>query len=444
MHFFATVDWVIFAASLALQQLSKLRDDKINEQRYTSTKIKEEVYMDFISHRMARIKPSPTLEIAARAAKLKALGNDVIGLAAGEPDFDTPHHIKDAAIKALSQGKTKYTAVEGTLALRKAIAKKFKQENNLDYEPDQIIVGSGAKHVIFNAFLATLNPGDEVIIPAPFWVSYPDMVELAEGVPIIVRCTPEDNLKLTPETLEENITPRTKWVILNSPNNPTGMVYEKEELEALAAVLRRFPYVHILSDDIYEHLVYDGVEFNTLASITPDLKEKILTVNGVSKTYSMTGWRIGYGAGPRPLIEAMTIIQSQSTSNANSIAQEAALAALEGPQDFLIKWIKVYADRRNKAFEILSVIPGLTCLKPQGAFYIYPFCGALMGKKTPSGDILTSDTDLAAYLLEAVGVAVVPGAAFGLSPSFRISYAMDTELLLEACRRISQAIQLLK
>lgn len=400
--------------------------------------------MEFISHRMARIKPSPTLVISARAAEMKSLGGDVIGLAAGEPDFDTPQHIKDAAIAALSQGKTKYTAVEGTLALRKAIAKKFKQENNLDYTPDQIIVGIGAKHVIFNAFLATLNPGDEVIIPAPFWVSYPDMVELAEGVPVIVRCTAEDHLKLTPETLSEHITPRTKWLILNSPNNPSGMVYSKVELEALAAVLRKFPHVHILSDDIYEHLVYDDVEFNTLASVAPDLKDRVLTVNGVSKTYSMTGWRIGYGAGPKSLIAAMAILQSQSTSNANSIAQEAALAALEGPQDFLIEWKKTYVERRNKALQILNEIPGLVCLKPQGAFYIYILCSDLMGKQTPSEGTITSDADLGAYLLEAVGVAVVPGAAFGLSPYFRISYAMDTGLLLEACNRISQAIQLLK
>lgn len=400
--------------------------------------------MEFISHRMARIKPSPTLVISARAAEMKALGDDVIGLAAGEPDFDTPQHIKDAAIAALSQGKTKYTAVEGTLALRKAIVKKFKRENNLDYQPDQIIVGMGAKQVIFNALLATLNPKDEVIIPAPFWVSYPDMVELAEGVPVIVRCTLEDHLKLTPENLTENITARTKWLILNSPNNPSGMVYTKSELEALASVLRHFPHVHILSDDIYEHLVYDEMEFNTLATVAPDLKERILTVNGVSKTFAMTGWRIGYGAGPRPLIEAMTILQSQSTSNANSIAQEATIAALEGPQDFLIQWKKIYVERRDSAFKILNETPGLVCVKPQGAFYIYLSCAALMGKQAPSGDMITSDTEIAAYLLESVGVAVVPGAAFGLSPYFRISYALDTPLLLDACHRISQAIQLLK
>lgn len=400
--------------------------------------------MDFISHRMTRIKPSPTLRISARAAEMKASGEDVIGLAAGEPEFDTPRHIRDGAVAALDQGKTRYTSVEGTLALRKAIAKKFKRENNLEYEPNQIIVGSGAKHVIFNAFLATLNPGDEVIIPAPFWVSYPDMVELAEGVPVIAHCRAEDSLKLTPELLREHITPKTKWLILNSPNNPSGMVYTKAELETLAKVLRDFPHIHILSDDIYEHLVYDEVEFYTIAAVAPDLKDRVLTVNGVSKTYAMTGWRIGYGAGPRALIEAMSILQSQSTSNANSIAQEATIAALEGTQDFLPTWKALYAERRNKALEILNAIPGISCLKPQGAFYLYPFCGALMGKHTPSGQLISSDTDLAEYLLESVGVAIVPGSAFGLSPYFRISYALETDRLLEACHRISQAIQVLR
>ena len=400
--------------------------------------------MELISHRMARIKPSPTLAIASRAAEMKASGKDVIGLAAGEPDFDTPQHIKDGAITALEQGKTKYTAVEGTLALRKAIAKKFLKENNLEYQPNQIIVGTGAKQVIFNAFLATLNPGDEVLIPAPFWVSYLDIVAFMEGIPVIVQCTTEDNLKLTPALLEAHITPRTKWLILNSPNNPSGMVYTKAELEALAAVLRRFPHVYIMSDDIYEHLTYDKVEFHTLAQVAPDLKERTLTINGVAKTYAMTGWRIGYGAGPRLLIEAMAILQSQSTSNANSIAQEATIAALEGPQAFLVEWKQCYQERRDKALAILNAVPGLVCLKPQGAFYIYPSCADLIGKKTPSGTIITTDTDLAAYLLDSVGVAVVPGDAFGLSPYFRISYALETSLLLEACHRISRAIQMLR
>lgn len=400
--------------------------------------------MEFISNRMARVKPSPTLTIASRAAQMKAMGEDVIGLAAGEPDFNTPQHIMDAAVTAMAQGKTKYTPVEGTAALHHAIANKFRKENNIDYEPGQIIVGTGAKQILFNAFLATLNPGDEVIIPAPYWVSYTDMVNLVEGVPVIVPCKPEDDLKLSPEALEESITPRTKWLILNSPNNPTGMVYTAEELRALADVLRRFTHVHILSDDIYEHLVYDGLEFSTIASVAPDLKERVLTINGVSKTFAMTGWRIGYGAGPRALIKAMTIIQSQSTSNANSIAQEATYAALEGPQEFLQEWRNVYEERRNKALEILCEIPGLSCIKPQGAFYIYPLCEGLMGKQTPTGTTITNDAELATYLLEAVGVAVVPGVAFGLSPAFRISYALETGLLLEACHRIARAIQVLK
>ncbi|OJW50311.1 MAG: aspartate aminotransferase [Alphaproteobacteria bacterium 41-28] len=400
--------------------------------------------MALISHRMSRIKPSPTLAVSARAAELKALGQDVISLGAGEPDFDTPDPIKKAAIKALSEGKTKYTAVEGILALRKAIAKKFKEENEIEYTPDQIIVGAGAKQVIFNALLATLNPRDEVIIPAPYWVSYPDMVEVGEGTPVIVRCSAESQLKLTPENLAEAITPKTKWLILNSPNNPSGMAYTRKELEALAEVIRRTPHLYVLSDDIYEHLVYDEFDFTTLAQVAPDLKERILTVNGLSKTYAMTGWRIGFGAGPRVLIEAMTTLQSQSTSHVTSITQEAAVVALEGSQDFIEEWVKIYTHRRDKALEILNKIPGLTCLKPQGAFYLYPSCVSLMGKKTPLKTIIGSDIDLANYLLESAGVAVVPGAAFGLSPYFRISYATDTDVLLEACHRISQAIGLLK
>ncbi len=400
--------------------------------------------MTLISHRMSRIKPSPTLAISARAADLKALGQDVISLGAGEPDFDTPDFIKEAAIFALSEGKTKYTAVEGTLALRKAIAKKFKRENEIEYTPDQIVVGTGAKQVIFNAFLTSLNPGDEVIIPAPYWVSYPDMVEVAEGVPVIARCTVESQLKLTPENLAEAITPKTKWLILNSPNNPTGMVYTRAELEALAEVVRRTRHLYVLSDDIYEHLVYDGFPFTTLAQVAPDLKERILTVNGLSKTYAMTGWRVGYGAGPQVLIEAMITLQSQSTSHATSISQEAAVTALEGPQDFIKEWVKIYTERRDKALEILNKTPGLICLKPQGAFYLYPSCAGLMGKKTSLETIIESDMDLANYLLESAGVAVVPGTAFGLSPYFRISYATETDVLLEACHRISQAIGLLK
>ena len=400
--------------------------------------------MTIVSHRMSRIQPSPTLAVTARAAELKAQGHDVIGLGAGEPDFDTPEHIKDAALKAVQQGKTKYTTVEGILPLREAIVEKFRRENHIDYALDQIIVGSGAKHVIFNAFLASLNPGDEVIIPAPYWVSYPDMVTLAEGIPVFIRCRNENHLKVTPEDLGETITPRTKWLILNSPNNPTGMVYTKVELEAIAEVLRRAPHVYVLSDDIYEHLVYNDLSFTTLAQVAPDLKDRVLTVNGVSKAYAMTGWRIGYGAGPTPLIEAMTILQSQSTTNATSISQWASVEALEGTQSFIEERNKIFRERRDQAYTILNDTPGLSCLKPQGAFYLYPSCAGLMGKFTPIGSQITSDAHLATYLLESAGVAVVPGVAFGLSPYFRISYALDTHVLVEACHRISQALRLVK
>jgi aspartate aminotransferase len=400
--------------------------------------------MSFISQRMSRIKPSATLAVTARAVELKSLGHDVISLGVGEPDFDTPEHIKDAAIEALHQGKTKYTAVEGTLSLRKAIAAKFKRENDLTYTTDQIIVGVGAKQIIFNAFLSSLNPGDEVIIPAPYWVSYLDIVEFAEGTPVVVRCTLENNLKLTQNELADVITPQTKWLILNSPNNPTGMVYSKAELEALAEVLRKAPHVYVLSDDIYEHLIYDNLPFVTLAQVAPDLKDRILTINGVSKAYAMTGWRLGYAAGPKTLIEAMAMLQSQSTSNATSLSQEAAMAALEGSQDFMVERSHTFTQRRDQALEILNETPGLFGLKPQGAFYLYLSCVDLMGKMTPSGSQITSDTDLATYLLDSAGVAVVPGVAFGLSPYFRVSYAVDTGVLLEACHRISQAIRLLK
>ncbi len=400
--------------------------------------------MSLISHRMAYIKPSPTLAVTARATELKALGHDVIDFGTGEPDFDTPQFIKDAAIRALRQGKTKYTAVAGILPLRKAIAQKFKRENEIDYAPEQIIVGVGAKQVIFNAFLASLDPGDEVIIPAPYWVSYPDMVALAEGVPIVVKCSSEHHLKLTSKELENAITPKTKWLILNSPGNPTGMAYSRQELEELATVLRQHPHVYVLSDDIYEHLVYDGFQFTTLVQIAPDLKERVLTVNGVSKSYAMTGWRIGYGAGPLPLIKAMTMLQSQSTSNATSIAQEAALAALEGPQGFLNEWVQTFAERRDQALKILGEAPELTCFTPQGAFYLYPSCASLIGKTTPSGAVITDDSAFATYLLDSAGVAVVPGVAFGLSPYFRISYATETKLLLDGCRRIAEAVRALR
>ncbi len=397
--------------------------------------------MTLISNRMAAIKPSPTLAVAAKAAELKAQGRDIIDFGLGEPDFDTPEFIKEGAFQALKEGKTKYTPVSGTLALRKAIASKFERENGLTYTPDQIMVSTGAKQVLFNAFLATLNGGDEVIIPAPYWVSYPDMVAIAGGTSVIVECPLEQHLKLTPQALERAITSKTKWLILNSPSNPTGMVYSGQDLEALASVLRNHPHVHIMSDDIYEHLVFDNFKFATLAQVAPDLKERILIINGVSKSYAMTGWRLGYGAGPQLLIKTMTILQSQSTSNASSISQEAARTALEGSQEFLKEWVKVFEDRRNQALEILNETPGLECLKPMGAFYLYPLCSSLIGKKPPAGVTLKNDTDLAAYLLDAAGVAVVPGEAFGLSPSFRISYALATPLLLEGCKRISDAIK---
>lgn len=398
--------------------------------------------MSFISRRLSHIKPSPTLAITAQAALLKAQGKDIISLGAGEPDFDTPSFIKDAAVKAIEAGKTKYTAIEGILPLRKAIAKKFKENNGIEYTPEQIIVGAGAKQIIFNAFLASLDSGDEVIIPAPYWVSYPDMVEIAEGTPILIPCPQSEHFKLSSKALEQAITPKTKWLILNSPGNPTGVVYSARELEDLACVLRKYPQVHVLSDDIYEYIVYDDASFSTLAQVAPDLKDRILTVNGVSKSYSMTGWRIGYGAGgPLDLIKAMKTLQSQSTTNACSISQDAALAALEGDQSFREEWIKIFKERRDQALDIFNNAPGLSCLAPQGAFYLYVDCSKVMGKITSSGMILSNDTDLAAYLLEAAGVAVVPGAAFGLSPYFRISYATETDLLIKACQRIAKSFQ---
>ncbi len=400
--------------------------------------------MPLLSHRMSLIIPSPTLVITARATALKAEGRDIIDMSIGEPDFDTPQFIKDAATQALKDGKTKYTAIAGTLALRTAIAQKFQRENGVTYAPDDIIVSTGAKQVLFNAFLATLDPGDEVIIPAPYWVSYPDIATFVEGTPVIIPCSEKENFKLSPAALAAAITPRTKWLVLNSPNNPTGMVYTRPELEALASVLRQHPSVYILSDDIYEHLVYDGLKCTTLAQVAPDLQPRILMVNGVSKSYAMTGWRIGYGAGPQELIKAMTIIQSQSTSNASSVSQEAARAALEGSQEFMKEWVAVYEERRDIALALLNAIPGLSCLKPHGAFYLYPTCQGLLGKITPTGTLLTADTDVATYLLDTAEVAIVPGVAFGHSPSFRLSYALHTDLVREGCQRIAHALEALR
>ncbi len=389
--------------------------------------------------RLSRVKPSPTMAVTAKAAELKAAGKDVIGLGAGEPDFDTPDHIKQAAIEAVKNGQTKYTAVAGTPALKKAISEKFKRENNLDYAPGQIVVGSGAKQVIFNALLATLNEGDEVIIPAPYWVSYPDMVLFAEGTPVEVPCREEDNFKLTPAALEKAITKNTRWLILNSPSNPTGAAYSEKELRAIADVLLKHPHVWILSDDIYEHLLYDGFRFATIAAVEPKLLARTLVVNGVSKAYAMTGWRIGYAGGPKELIAAITDIQSHSTSNACSISQAASVAALTGPQEFLADWRKSFAARRNLVVDALNNIPGITCLKPEGAFYVFPNIKKLLGKKTPQGKAIKTCNDFCDYLLEEALVAAVAGSAFGMGGHFRISYATSEKTLTEAMRRIEKA-----
>jgi len=396
--------------------------------------------MDFLAGRLKCIHPSPTLAMTAKAAELKANGQDIISLSAGEPDFDTPDHIKQGAIEAMAKGQTKYTPVEGMLALRKAIQAKFLADNQLTYGVDQITVSNGAKQVIFNALLATVQEGDEVIIPAPYWVSYPDMVHLCSGTAVIVHCTEDDHFKLTPETLEKAITPKTKWLVLNSPGNPTGRVYHEEELQALGEVLVKHPHVYIICDDIYEYLVYDQTPFSTLATVVPALQDRILTVNGVSKSYAMTGWRIGYGAGPKSLIKAITMIQSHSTSNASSISQAATITALTGPHDFIASWVETFQSRRDLALEIINATPGLACFKPEGAFYLYISCAGVIGKTTPQGKTLHTDNEFALYLLESVGIASVSGDAFGLSPYFRISYAIDTGLLREACNRIQKAV----
>lgn len=391
----------------------------------------------FLADRLSKIKPSPTIAVTTKAAELKAAGKDVIGLGAGEPDFNTPEFICNAAKLAMDKGETKYTPVSGTAALRKAIVEKFKRENDLEYTADEIIVGTGGKQVIFNALLATLNAGDEVIIPAPYWVSYPDIVAFADGTPVFIECS--GNFKMKPEQLEKAITPKTKWLILNSPSNPTGAAYTEAELKALAEVLLKHPHVWVMSDDIYEHLVYDNFKFKTIAQVEPKLKPRTLTVNGTSKAYSMTGWRIGYAGGDKKLIKAMDMLQSQSTSNASSISQAAALAALTGDQAFLADWRKSFAQRRDLVVNKLNAIPGIKCQTPEGAFYVYPSFEGLVGKKTPDGKVINNSNDLGNYLLESVGVAVVPGVAFGLDPYFRISYATSEKVLTEACDRIAKA-----
>ena len=392
--------------------------------------------MGFLSDRLNRIKPSPTIAMTTRAAELRAQGRDIIGLSAGEPDFDTPVNIRDAAKVAIDAGHTRYTAVDGTPSLKRAICDKLARENGLDYTPSQVTVGTGGKQILFNALMATLDEGDEVIVPAPYWVSYPDMVLLAGGTPVIVECGQDQGFRLTPEALDAAITPRTKWLILNSPSNPSGAGYDRAAMQALTDVLLRHPQVWILADDIYEHLVFDGFEFVTPVQVEPLLKDRTLTMNGVSKAYAMTGWRIGYGAAPEPLIRAMAKLQSQSTSNPCSISQYAAEAALTGPQDYIAESRAVFQRRRDLVVAGLNACPGIDCPTPQGAFYVYPSIAGLIGKTSGAGTVIADDETFANALLDETGVAVVFGAAFGLSPHFRISYATSDEQLTEAVARI--------
>ena len=395
--------------------------------------------MAFIADSLKRIKPSPTIAVTDKARALKAAGRNVIGLGAGEPDFDTPDNIKEAAIRAIREGRaSKYTNVDGIAELKDAVSKKFKRENGLDYKPSQITVGTGGKQVLYNAFMATLNPGDEVIIPAPYWVSYPDMVYLAGGTPVEVVCSMESGFKLTAAQLEKAITPKTKWLLLNSPSNPTGAAYTHAELKALTDVLLKHPHVYVMTDDMYEHLTYDDFVFATPAQVEPALYPRTLTINGTSKAYCMTGWRIGYAGGPEPLIKAMAMIQSQSTSNPTAVSQWAAVEALNGPQDFIPKHNKVFKERRDLCVSMLNQASGMKCPKPEGAFYVYPSVAGCIGKTTTTGKKLVTDEDFVTELLEAEGVAVVQGTAFGLGPAFRISYATKTEDLEEACRRIQR------
>lgn len=394
--------------------------------------------MGFISDSLNRIQPSATIAISGKAMALKAEGRDIIGLSAGEPDFDTPDNIKEAAITAIRKGYTKYTNVDGIPELKKAIAAKFKRENNLDYKVSQVSVGTGGKQILFNALLATVNPGDEVVIPAPYWVSYPDIVMLAGGKPVFVETTIEHGFKLQADELERAITPKTKWFIFNSPSNPSGAAYTRDELKKVTDVLMKHPHVWVLTDDMYEHLVYDDFVFATPAEVEPRLYERTLTVNGVSKAYCMTGWRIGYGAGPEVLIKAMSKLQSQSTSNPSSIAQWAAVEALNGPQDFIPANNKVFKERRDLVVSMLNQAKGLSCPTPEGAFYVYPSCKGAIGKTAPSGNVIKNDEDFVTELLAAEGVAAVHGAAFGTSPFFRISYATATDVLEDACRRVQR------
>ena len=400
--------------------------------------------MNFVADRINRIKPSMTVGINIKAKAMKEEGKDVIVLAAGEPDFNTPKNIREAANKAMEEGKTKYVPGKGTPELQKAIQKKFKIDNDIDYSLDEIICGVGGKHIIYNAMMATINSGDEVIITAPYWVSYPDIVLLAEGKPIIVQCPESQNFKIKPEQLEKNITPQTKWLMLNSPSNPTGAVYSKEELKDLAKVLIKHPQVLIMCDDIYEKIIYENSKFHTLASVEPLLKNRCLTLNGVSKSYCMTGWRLGYCGAPKEIIAAMNKIQSQSTTSTSSITMAAAVEAISGPQDFIIDHNNKFLKRRDLVVNKLNEIDGITCSKPQGAFYVYPNCNGILGKITPDGKKIFNDEDFVTFLLEDQGVAGVHGSAFGLSPYFRLSYATSDNILEDACSRIQLACSKLK
>ena len=394
--------------------------------------------MSIVAKRLSVIKPSPTIAVSQKARDLQAEGRDIISLGAGEPDFDTPQHIIDAAKKALDEGMTRYTAVNGVPELLDAISAKFKRDNDLDYGRDEIHVSCGGKPVIFNAMMASLNPGDEVIIPAPYWVSYPDIAVLFGGVPVVIDCPKESNFKLTPEQLEAAITPKTKWLIMNSPSNPTGSGYTEADLKALGDVLKKHEHVWVFTDDIYEHLVYDDFEFKTIAQVNPELKSRTLTMNGMSKAYCMTGWRVGFAGGPKEMIKAMTMVQSQSITHTAAVSQAASIAALNGSHDFIASNNAVFKERRDLVVSMLNQASGLSCATPEGAFYVYPSCEGLIGKKTPSGKVIENDEDFVTELLEAEGVAAVHGEAFGLSPHFRISYATATDVLEDACQRIQR------
>lgn len=399
--------------------------------------------MSFIAARLNRIKPSPSSMAGQRARALRATGRDIVGLTSGEPDFDTPPNVCEAVVRAMSASKTKYTDVGGTPELKAAITEKFRRDNELDYAASEIIVGTGGKQIIFNALMCTVETGDEVIVPTPYWVSYPDIVLLADGRPVFVPCPPENGFKLRAEDLERAITPRTRWLVLNAPNNPSGAAYSHAELKALAEVLLRHPQVWVLTDDIYEHILYDGRRFATIAQVEPALKERTLTINGVSKAYAMTGWRIGYGGAPAALVKAMVKLQSQSTSNASSISQAAALEALSGPQDFIAERTRIFQERRDMVVTELNRMPGIRCHLPEGAFYVFPSCAGVVGKTTPEGKVLASDEDFVLYLLEAQNLAVLQGDAYGVSPFFRISFATSALQLQEGCRRLRLACEAL-